>query len=410
MYDFIPGKLPTELTLIIEGKEIIVESASLIRTIDTCADAFTSVVPWQPGLDLKTDEILKPYSYSNARIYIGGILQAETVLYNINNKTNNSGTVKELEGFSKTADIIDSCVFPPYEVNNITLTERCRQQCKPFGINVIVGADVAELLNETRRISVTVGHKRYIYDQGSKLTLLQYNMDAMNINKFAPIKLDVPILKSKLITDEKRFPRIVAEPTDKIFDHLSKLAAQRGVLLSCTKYGDLLITRANLKSPPVGTIDETTPGLAEQYEAKFNGRNRFAVYRSLATSAHSKHPRSASIAKDPVVKTPRFLTFNANDDVPGNGQSAAEWRKNKTAADAVKCSFPVNSWYAPNGKLWEQNTTININSQTMAMKKGFTFLITRVEFKYSNSGLGAILELKPPTMYSNTPIVEPWAG
>lgn len=385
------------LTVTVGNRDIIVESASFIRTMDTGADACSVVMPWQQGLDLEIDRITKPYSYSSAKIKIGLNTEAEMVLYDVTQRTNSSGTVKELDFFSKTADIIDSTVIAPYEMNNVKLTDRCKQQCEPFGISVIVGEDAIAKINETRKKIIKVGERKERIEEirsGFQNNVYRYNI--------------TPIYKSKLVTDEKKFPRVKAEPTETIWSHLSKLAAQRGLLLSCTPSGDLLLTTANINGKPVGTIEESLSPLASEFQAKFSGRDRFAMYRAIVKSSSTSRPAGIQTAKDTVVKAPRLLTFNADDNIPGEAKSAAEWRKNKSAADAMSISFPVNGWYAPDGSLWKPNTTVTIVSPTIGTKKGFTFLITRVELKYSSGGNSATLELKPPSVYQSGIIQEPW--
>jgi prophage tail gpP-like protein len=379
----------------IENRAIIVESASFVKTMDTGADACSVVMPWTPGLDQKIDEITAPYSYGDAKIFIDNVLQSEMILYNVQSRTNSSGTVRELEFFSKTADIIDSTVISPYEMNNVKLTDRCKQQCNPYGISVIVGEDAAASINETRRVIVVTDYKRNIsgrYDPAA--------------GAFGNYTL-TPVKKSKLVTDEKKFPRVKAEPTETVWSHLSKLAAQRGLLLSCTKNGDLLITTANVNGKPVGTIEEGINSESDEYSAKFVGRNRFNTYRAIVKSSGSK-VATQQRATDSIVKSPRLLTFNADDNIPGEAKNAAEWRKNKSAADAMSISFPVNTWYAPNGTLWQPNTTVTVKSKTLGTEKGFTYLITRVTFDYKNSGCTAVLELKPPSVYTTGIIQEPW--
>ena len=384
------------LTVIIDNREIIVESASFVRTMDTGADACSIVMPWTPGLDPEIDRVTKKYSYSPAQIKIGDEIISEQVLYDVTQRTNSSGTVKELEFWSKTADIIDSTVIAPYEMNNVKLTDRCKQQCNPFGINVIVGEDTEEKLNETRKV---------VYDTGRTRKFVIGTTFSRTFD-LQPIIQKVPIKKSKLVTDEKKFPRVKAEPTETVWSHLTKLAAQRGLLLSCTPSGDLLITTANINGKPVGTIEEAVSNNASEFSAKFSGRDRFNTYRAIVKSSSTSRPAGIQTAKDSVVTSPRLLTFNADDNIPGEAKSAAEWRKNKSAADAMSISFPVNGWYAPDGKLWTPNTTVTIISETLENKNGFTYLITRVELKYSSAGNSAVLELKPPTLYSTGVINE----
>jgi prophage tail gpP-like protein len=386
-----------KLKIILGTREIVVESATYIKTMDTGADACSAVMPWEPGRDSVIDKITAPYSYSNAQIYIGDELQSEMVLYDVTHKTTSSGTSKDLEMFSKIADIIDSTVRPPYEMNKVKLTDRCKQQCEPYGISVVVGDDAAEELHKKRKVSQTIGYR------AKSITL---STGEVMYSEYKTI----PIKKSKLVTDEKKFPRVKAEPTDTVWEHLAKLAAQRGLILSCTKYGDLLITTANENSRIVGSIEEGQTSLSSEYQAIFSGRNRFNSYKAIVKSSGSSRASKTQKAFDPVVQRPRLLTFNADDDIPGEAKSAAEWRKNKSAADAMSISFPVNSWYAPDNTLWQPNTRVIIKSKTIGTeKKGFTFLITRVEFKYSASGTSAILELKPPTVYTTGEIEEPWS-
>jgi prophage tail gpP-like protein len=385
------------LAVVIDNREIVVESASFIRTMDTGCDALSVVMPWQPGLDAKIDKITKKYSYSPAKIYIDDILVSEMVLYDVTQRTNSQGTVKELDFFSKTADIIDSTVIAPYEMNNVKLTDRCKQQCNPYGINVFVGEDAAARLLETRRI-ITTTRKVTTPEIGKgKVLGLDY------VNKLSGFQ---NVQKSKLVTDEKKFPRVKAEPTETGWSHISKLAAQRGLLLSCTKNGDLLLTTANINGKPVGTIEESISPLTEEYSAKFSGRDRFNTYRAIVKSSSTTRPAGQQKDTDKTVIAPRLLTFNADDNIPGEAKNAATWRKNKSAADSMSTSFPVNSWYAPDGTLWKPNTNVIVKSKTLGTEKGFTYLITRVDMKYSSGGNSSVLELKPPSMYGNGEIKE----
>src|SRR4030042_1731658 len=159
MLDTLPGKSPNEATLIIEGREIIFESLTLRRSFNFAADGWTATIPWEQGLDPELDRITAPYSFSQWAVYVGGQLQCESILYDVSHNLDNNGRTKTLEGWSKIADIIDSTMYPPYEANYITLSERCKQQCNPFGIQVIVGPDAASKINETRREMVTGGFR-----------------------------------------------------------------------------------------------------------------------------------------------------------------------------------------------------------------------------------------------------------
>ena len=409
MYDTIPGKSKDEMTLMIGDMEIVYDSLTYVKTMDTIADAATAIIPCMPGVNEKFDKITIPYSYSECGIYIGGKLQAELILYNVTNEKTSSGMTKRLEMFSRTADLIDSTVMPPYEENYISLSDRCRHQAHPFGIQVVVGDDVIPLINETRRVTTVVGQQQKL------MTVPEYNWGNTYVKSFArkdPVKAFayVPITKSKLITQEKKFARISAKPTEKIFSHLKKYAAQHGIILSCTKHGDLLLTRANVNSKPVTTIDESQFSNTDTFKMEWKGRDRYRIYRAIQKTASGK---IASQALDKYVQSPRILQFDAGTDVPGNTKNAAEWKRNVTAAQSLKDnSFDMNGYYIPlTDILWQPNTTVSVVSPTMCIPNGYTFLITQTEFRSANDGLKTTIKIIPPSMYSvNSDMTEPWGS
>lgn len=344
----IPGKQFDELTLVIENREIIISSGKLLKTMDTGADAFTCIMPWEPELDAEIDEITAPRSYSEAKIYIGGVLQMTGILYNVNSKQGNDGTLRELEIYTKTADMIDSVWQPPYEENNIKLDTLCTNQASQFGIDVVLDSGV---------------------DVGGQ------------------------------------FSRISVDRTDKCFEQLSKYASQRGLLLSCTKDGELLIVKPNVNGNPVGTLQPENP-YTELYEAKYNGRQRFYQYDAILSSSSANRTRTKQTAIDSAIPATRFFTFKADESLPGEGLNAAEWKRNKIAAQSMNISWPVNSWYAPDNQLFQVNTLITVKNSVISIN-GFTFLINQIEFNYEVSGTTALLRLKPPSMYEIGAIDEP---
>jgi prophage tail gpP-like protein len=349
MSNYISGKAFDELTLVIENREIVISSGKLLKTIDTGAHAFTCVMPWEPDLDLEIDEITAPYSYSEVQIYIAGYLQMTGILYGVHPKQDISGTIRELSIYTKTADMIDSTWRPPYEENNISLDTLCANQASNFNIDVVLDSGV---------------------DVGGK------------------------------------FSRISINQTDKCFEQLAKVAAQRGLLLSCNKYSNLLIVKPNVNGNPIGTLYVNNP-VTGIYEADYNGRNRFYQYEAILSSASADRTKTKQKAVDPFIPQTRFTTFKADECLPGEGLNAAEWKRNKTAAESNQIAWPVNTWYAPNNELFEVNKTITVNNPVIG-SDGFTFLITQVEYNYEVTGTTAILQLKPPSMYELGAIEEPW--
>lgn len=409
-----------ELILYIDGYRVYPEQAELLRTMDSGCDGFNFTIPWEPGKDPSLDDVTKPFGYQEMECFIDGHLQLMGRVYNIETTTNEGGTIKNIECFSKTADIVDSTMIPPYEANNIGLLARCKQQCEQFGIGVIVDEDIQlfrkktittkrnmtkkEKENYLRKLLKSVPNDFPIHTSKENYESFNQKMDEIRRASSGQFKI---VRGRKTIYEEIKFSRVAAKKTDKIFDHLKSLASQRGYLLSCTREGDLFITKANTDGKSTGTIEEGS-AIASEYGAKFNGRNRFAKYRALAKSSRKSKTNQASVANDNVVSVPRYLTFNTPDNLPGEAQNAAEWMKNKVLADALTIPFPVNSIYGPDGNLWDPNTLVTVISKTIGCPDGFTFLIRNVRFIYNVSGITAKLDLVPPTVFTTGAIEEPW--
>jgi len=334
-----------QLTLKINDIEIPVLSANVLRTMDTVSDGWTAEIPWVPGEDPAIDRALSPFSYPTAAVYLGNELIINGVLYTIEPSLSVSGQTMGLEGYSFTADIIDSMVLPPYEVNNVTLENRAKDLIQAIGIDVVF---------ET--------------DSGGP------------------------------------FDRITAKPTDTIYKHLVSLATQRGFLMSSTAAGDLLFLKAAIGGNSVGTLAEKEIQVSE-WSARYDGRKRFNTYR--ATQSSPKTPGTTAIVTDDRVPRSRFMTIRVNDLVTGAVKRAAEWRRSKQLAAAMTFTIPVTGWYAPNGRLWTPNTLVSVISETMFIPDGFTFLIKSVEYTYGET-YGAVLSLVPPEVYTGEALEEPW--
>lgn len=340
----IPGKEKDDLTIVIDGLEVKSLGARIVKTMDTAADAWSATIEWLPGADPELDKRVKPYAYPPAAVYIGGKLVINGILYTTETDLSTNRSLKNLEGASFTADIVDSTLKPPYEKNNVTLRQRVEEIIKPLGFGVV-------------------------FD----------------------------------IEEGGAFDRVTANENDTIFQHLAGLAMQRSALISSTVQGDLLVTRAAV-GVPVATIEETGQDILS-FTARFDGRKRFNVYRAVGSSPLGN---KVGIAKDNVVPRSRFLTFQANETIKGDIDAAAKWRRSKQLADALTIPFPVSSWFTPSGERWKENTIVTVVSPSIHVPDGFDFLIRSVEYEDSIAGKTAVLNLVPPQVYTGEELTEPW--
>lgn len=336
---------PNGMFINLNGRIIRPQAGRLIRSMDLVANAFTGVIPWQYGDDPELDLLVAPYSYTPAIASIGSTPVITGVLYDTEPRVGN-GTTLNLSGATATADLVDSTLKPPYEFNDITLKDLLIQIIKPLGYNIIFDADTGGA-----------------------------------------------------------FDRVTATKGQSIFAFLSGLAKQRNVLLSCNTGTDLVVTQAVTDGAPVATLEEGVTLGVTGWGGKFNGRQRFNVYRATSQSPFGT---DEGLATDQKVPRTRFKDVTANESQAGNLKAAAEWARNKTLADALSFPLTVEDWYLPNGQPWEENTLVTVVSKSMFLPQGFDFLINRVEYVLGSNGRSTVLSFVPPTVYTQREIVEPW--
>lgn len=335
-----------DLLIVIDGLEIRSTASRVMLTMDTASDGWTASLPWTPGDNPELDKRLLPYTYPRAKVYIGGVLKVSGYLYTVGSSISDRGTVANLAGFSRTADLIDSTLRPPYEENNITLKQRAEKLVQAHGIKAVFDADTG-----------------------------------------GP------------------FDRVTASESDTIFAHLNKLAKQRGVLISSTPDGNLLFTEANVKAAPVATLEEGRE-IVINYEATFDGRKRFNTYRAVSSTPGGS---GEGIEKDNRVPRSRIKTFRIQDSISGEMKAAATWERNKTLADALTIPLPVQGWINQRtGKVWEANTKVTVIAPSIHVPNGFDFLIRSVEFSETEREKNAILNVVPPQVYTKEEVTEPW--
>jgi len=339
-------KDPDSFTLIIENREIPVLNGRVFNAMDIVSGSWTATIAWTPGEDAFINRVTTPYAYPKAQVYLGEKLINTGFVYDVETRLTESGRIKVLTGFSKTVDAIDSTIRPPYQEEKVTLKQRAETLFKNYGLTI------------------------------------EYELE-----------------------NDSQFDRVTAEPTEKIIDHLKKLVSQRGALISDTPEGNIKIYKAS-EGKTVGTLEEGKQGVLS-WAGKWNGRERFSVYKAIAQTA--KTNASSAVATDSNIPKSRFLTFKANDTISGNIQDAAEWKRSKSVADSLSQSLPVDSWYDPNGELWVEDTYVTVISETLHIPKGYKFLIKSVEYSYSESGTTAVLNVVPPQVYTGGEIVNPWA-
>lgn len=348
--DILQGDGPDDLSIVVDGEKLYCESARVIRTIDTPADGWAAELLWapeEPTLQGFT-RLLQPYKYKEARAYVGGHLMVTGYLYSHEPVIEPDRSSIRLQGFSKTADFVDSSIGVKKQFKNSTLEQIANELVsKPFGVSVIFNAD-----------------------------------------------------------SDGVFDRVTANPQDKIGEFLTRLAKQRSILMSSTVKGELVFFNAIERGDPVATLGEGQ-AFGQSFRCKFDGRKRFFAYKARAQRRGS----ASKIAKstDPSVPRTRLMTFDFDDTTAGDIQQAADWQRSKTLADALKFDIEVDGWHDANNELWRENTYVSVLSPKLFLPNGFTFLVKKCEYILEPQKRATLLSLVPPSVYTGGELVDPWA-
>jgi prophage tail gpP-like protein len=338
------GKEPNEFTLLIDDVEFPVDSGRVLRTVDTMADGWTASIAFDTD-DQDFVNKLKPYGYQKAEVFLGGKRVITGRLYGIQPSLSKDRRGLNLEGWSYTADLIDSVTKPPYQISKTTLEQRAKGLIEPEGLNVVFESE-----------------------------------------------------------NDGQFNRIKVDKTETISEHLKRLAFQRGILVSSTVFGEPLFYDP-ATSGSVGTLVEGEATF-DSIQTKFDGRQRWNSYTAYG-SGPKKNRKST--AKDDNVPLARKTAFIANDTTDGDIKTAAEFKRNQAIADSLTIDLPVGDWYAPNGELWEVNTLVTVISPTLFLPNGFDFLIRSIEYSLQSDSVSAVLKIVPPSVFTRGDIIDPWS-
>lgn len=330
--------------LVIGGREVPVDTGRFQRGVDLLAFSWNATIPWLPGKDPELDKIIRRYSYAPSELYLGSELVATGKFYQKKPKLSKDSSTAELEFFSTTADLVDSTMAPPYEFGGETLKQ------------------IAQ--------SVAAGY--------------------------------IVVFET---STGPAFDSATATKTETIGKFLQRLAVQRGNLCSTDERGRIVFMKANTSGKPICSFEEGRPPL-EEFEATFDGRARYAVYRAVGQSGDGNDIVSTS--KDPSVPGTRMLTFTADDVDAGTVRNAAEWRRAKSLADALTIPIPVPDWYAPDGSLWKPNTLVTLKSPMLDLPDPTALVIRTVDFSFSKSSRNTTLSVCPPFALAGGEIPKEW--
>lgn len=254
-------------------------------------------------------------------------------------------------GRDATGDLVDCIAVTPLQLAGLKLDQIAKKLCKPFGIKVVVDADVGDA-----------------------------------------------------------WPLINIVCGQKIFELLDQIARARGVLLTSDGLGNLVITEPGTTVAPV-KIELGRNALRSHGHTDLKGRfSEYHIYDQLTGSGSStyddSHTQIEAIAYDPVMKALRYRPSGQQGDLTLNQRFAkqrANWMRNTAAARSQRATHAVNGWKHSAG-LWKPNTLVSVTDKWLQLDNQQRLIS---EVVYSLAAKGKTAEISTVTKGAYDRLVEP---
>ena len=335
----------------LEGDSVQITGGELTLTFDTPNDGFSCALIVSQANNPKLYQQVSPYQGTPAEVYIEDELKLTGTLTLTERDKDNQGDIVNISGWSNTFKFWKSQLLPPYQYENVSMHSAA----------IIAG----------RQTATRIVH---------------------------PVKFDTEKSTTK-------FPRITVVRGQSAAEFIAPLAAIRNHVISSTTEGDVILQQANIKQPPVGTIDESKTLIQTQFKGEWSLLSRPREIRVVNQTPGSQGHATAT---DPNINLPLRQVISAYNDLKGNLKSTADWALKTRIVQELTQEIPVIGWYAPNGELWNPDTLLTLVSETLWVPNGFTYFIRAVKFILDGTTKTAILSLIPKEIYTNEPVKEPW--
>jgi prophage tail gpP-like protein len=176
--------------------------------------------------------------------------------------------------------------------------------------------------------------------------------------------------------------------------------------MSQTPEGDLLYRRANVLGAPAGEYVEGDVGLVVT-RGTYDGTKRFSYFDTFGQE-YDVNDNYARV-DDPAIDVSRPKSIQANGTNSANIVEAGEWVASSAVAQSITIPLKVAGWTDRQGKVWKENSLINLTAPSIMVYKPYQFLIRSVQFIQNETQTYTVLGLTIPSAYSGKlPEAYPW--
>lgn len=344
-----------EVALVIDGTLFkFWENADITLPFDSMR-SFSLSCPFD-AINEIWQKLFQPFKYQTCALYVGGVKVITASAIKIDTDSSSSADKLQLSGYSICAIIQDCPPSPssyPLTFSGLNLKQIAEKLCKPFNFKVVFEDDPGASFKGSDKIEI--------------------------------------------------------EPDKKIFDFLSELAKQRGLIIGDDADGNLVFKKATSERAKFSLVNKQYPVTGSSFN--FDGQKRFSEITILNGSKGSGSGAKYTIADNELKRNGIFRpTVVKNDDIEQGGIKKAaisQWGRN--LSDSFSGSISCVGWRTPRKELFKPNTRLMYSSPENLIFSEIELLIREVRLtKSSNSVVSSLTAIMPESYLNEQPEKMPW--
>lgn len=281
--------------IILKSNELIFEGweeFSIYKTINAVAGSYS--LQYKKNIE----DVAKLFTQNNPCVLkIGKEIVFTGFIEFYKSETNSKEIILESAGRSKTCDIIDCTVQPPYSLKNLTAKEIISKLISPFSLT------------------------------------LNY-----------------------LVAENPKFSNWDLNPGDSVWSSIERLSRIMGFLVTCNNLGEVVVKKVGEKSADIILTEESI----EKVFINSNSESLFSDYVAMGQSEENFQVTGSAKDKTIGRYRPHYFHCEVPVD-PGQAEKRAQWQAIVNNQRAVDFTIVVDEWrQTAGGRLWVENEKVKI--------------------------------------------------
>lgn len=204
------------------------------------------------------------------------------------------------------------------------------------------------------------------------------------------------------------FANFALEQGESPFDAITRMTKLRGLLISSTNKGDMIIFSPSPNAVPWALEEGKNVVSASSDD---DAKDRFSEYHLKGQQGYSKtnsakdaaSPKSIGYDKGVIRYRPKLIIADEQSSISGL-KNRADFEATIHAANAQTVSITTNHWRDPDGKLWELGTLIPIRLPTLDID--MAMVLSEVNLRLDETGRAADLKFVRKESYTKETLPE----